>query len=394
MKHKIFTVLFVVFLSFMCISNIVSNIDAVNEKFSEDSLSFSTLKSAILFVRDTDTFNAPFKKQYIEANGLFHRINGKRFVHDAGNNHVTKLSNGHISLSSLEEYILESKKAAEYVTEFNKFAKQENIDFLYISAPNKLYKNNHLAISGVYPKYGDTSEFLSIIEKNDVNCINIAEEFETEGIDMYDFYFKTDHHWTPEGAFFAFQKTCEFMKNEYGYEIDSKFTNINEYTIDTYEDYFVGSAGTRTGSLYSGKDDFSLIYPNFQTQLSLTDADIFKEGNFYDVMFDLEKLNETFVYCTYLGYDTPLKTIKNFNSTSDKKIMLIRDSFGSTFAPYLSLICKELYIVDMRIEPMSDCNIMSYAKELGVDTVIVLYSNSTIMDVDLVLDFNKQQLSE
>ena len=375
----------------MCIANTISNIDEINKNFSGDGFSLSTIKSSFLFVRETDALIAPFRKQYIEANGLLHKISSKQFVQDVGSNHITKLNNGHLAMASLKESVIDSKKAADYVIEFNEFAKQENIDFLYISVPNKLYKNNPLAITGVYPQYGDATEFLSIIKENGVDCIDIAKEFETAEIDQYDMYFKTDHHWKPEGAFFAFQKTCEFLKNHYGYDIDSKITDINEYKIEKYKNYFVGTEGKRTGSLYSGKDDFSLIYPKFETHLSMTDVDASKEGSFYEVIFDLEMFNSEFVYCTYLGFDTPLKVIKNSNSFSDKKIMLVRDSFGGTLGPYLSLACSELYMVDLRTEQMTNCNIMDYAKELGVDTVVVLYSNNTLQDTDLVLNFNKEK---
>lgn len=398
MKHKIFAVLFVVFLSVMCISNIISNVNAIDEKFGFDGWSLSTVKSAILFVKDSDALNVPFRKQYIEVNGLLHRICDKEYVHDTGRNDVTKLKNGYLAFAALEEKSLDSVKAAKYVTEFNEFAKKENIDFLYISAPNKLYKDNPLVKKGVYPLYGDVTEFLSLIKENGIDCIDMSAEFKNAGIDQYDMYFKTDHHWTAEGAFFAFQKMCEFMKNEYGYEIGSKFTDINEYTVDTYENYFTGSEGLRTGAIYCEKDDFSLIYPKFSTKLSIESWNVspasqkhtYAEGDFYNTLFDFERFNKggSYTYGTYLGSDATLKIIKNLNANTDKKIMLVRDSFGSIFAPYLSLICNELYVVDMRYDD-SDRNITEYAKELDIDTVIVLYSNNTIMDTDLVLNFNK-----
>lgn len=377
--------------------NIFSNVEAVKTKFEKEEPSISTVKKAVLFIRDSDSQNVPFKDEYICTNGLFNRICNKRYIHDPSNG-VVKLDNGHLAFASLNESVLDTEKAVDYVLDFEKFTNENNIDFLYVSVPNKMYKNNKLAKDGVYPQYGDPAEFLAAIEDGGTDTIEMAEEFESDNIDQYDLYFKTDHHWSPQGAFYAFQKICNHLKTTYGYEIDDKITDIEEYNVEKYPKYFVGTEGKRTGVAYSGKDDFSLIYPKFSTDLKtetwhasyLPQEYFCAEGSFYDAIFNFNNFNKggSYTYSTYLGDEAKCRFITNFNADNDKKIMIICDSFGAAFSPFMSLICKELYIFDIR---HTDINIKEYVKELGIDTVVVLYSNNTIMDVDVVLNFDKKQ---
>ena len=55
----------------------------------------------------------------------------------------------------------------------------------------------------------------------------------------------------------------------------------------------------------------------------------------------------------------------------DKKVLLIRDSFGCAFAPFLSLGVSQLDIVDLRIN--KDIVISEYVLENDIDIVLILY---------------------
>lgn len=397
MKYKILSVCFVVFLTTMFLCNIISNYEAAKEEFAGERLSLSTLKSCILFVKDADASNAPFKKQYIETNGIYHILRDKKYVFDISSD-VVKLSNGYLAFADTEKSVLDQEKATEYVTEFNSFAKENETDFLYVCVPSKLSEDNQYAPKGVYPIYGDTSGFLSSIEKNGVNVVDIRKEFEKDNLDQYDFYFKTDHHWTPQGGFYAYQKICNFLQTSCGYKIDKTYTDITQYNVDIYPNYFTGSEGNRTGSIFGGKDDFSLIYPKFDTDLSIDSWDDVKSakkvsssGIFYDTVFNLNSFNigGGHTYSTYLSGDAALKIIKNNISENNKKILIVKDSYGNIPASYLSLICSQVHIIDLRF--YTDVNIQNYVKENKIDTVIALYANTALQNLDGMLDFNSEK---
>ncbi len=397
MKYKILSVCFIIFLTTMFFFNIVSNYESIKEEFAGEKFSLPTIKSAVLHVKNTDAKNAPFNKQYIEANGIYHILCDKKYVFDISSD-VVKLNNGYLAFADTQKSVLDHKKATEYITDFYSFAKENKTDFLYVCVPSKLGENNQYAPKGISPIYGDPSEFLCSIEKNGVNIVDIKKEFEKDNLEQYDFYFKTDHHWTPQGGFYAYQKICDFLQTSCGYEIDKMYTDITQYNVDTYKNYFTGSEGRRTGRIFAGKDDFSLIYPKFDTNFSIDSWDdvyngycITSNGVFYDTMFNLNsfKIGGGHTYSTYLFGDKALKVIKNHMSQNDKKILIVKDSYGNIPAAYLSLVCSELHIIDLRY--YTDVNIQNYVKENEIDTVIALYANTALQNLDIMFNFNAKK---
>lgn len=83
----------------------------------------------------------------------------------------------------------------------------------------------------------------------------------------------------------------------------------------------------------------------------------------------------------YIGGDYSLNIIKNNLSPNDKKVLLIRDSFGCAFTPFLSLICSELDTVDFRYYKQG--SIIDYIEESKPDIVIALFNPSGIQEMRL-----------
>ena len=58
---------------------------------------------------------------------------------------------------------------------------------------------------------------------------------------------------------------------------------------------------------------------------------------------------------------------------SNQKILIIRDSFGDTIIPLLSLGCKNITAVDLRYFTGS---LRALVKEFQPDAVLILYTNN------------------
>ncbi|RXD25174.1 hypothetical protein EJB02_22500, partial [Acinetobacter baumannii] len=66
-----------------------------------------------------------------------------------------------------------------------------------------------------------------------------------------------------------------------GLVLDEGYTDLNQYEQISYPQSFLGSLGKRTGYGYAGMDDFIVIKPMFETNLTYT-----WDGNTVTATFD------------------------------------------------------------------------------------------------------------
>ena len=110
-------------------------------------------------------------------------------------------------------------------------------------------------------------------------------------------------------------------------------------------------------------------------------AGIEKKGDFYNTIFerqyveDKNLVNDYFnndPYCLYTGVDRRTEIIKNYKSFNNKKILVIKDSFGRVSIPFLSLAYHEVESLDLR--KFTDETLKKYLEENNFDLVIVQYT--------------------
>ena len=333
----------------------------------------NTIKSTI-----EQMFNeVGYKEFIINFNGLFQKVADKKVVDDVEKeNTVVRLNNDYLTfLSGARDY----ETAAQNTDRLNSYLKGRKTDFLFVMAPGKISKFDPQLPVGVEDySNSDMDNYLKIIASKDIDYIDIRSEMYDSGLNQYDYFFKTDHHWTPEAAFFAYQKVSERLK-EYGLTVDEMHLNPENYNKKVYEDWFLGSQGKRTGIYYGGVDDISLITPKFETSFTVITGEKEKSGDFENTMFQNNhiEVKDYFgrnPYAVYTGGDFPLQIMKNHKCDNDKKILLIRNSFACTFAPFMALDCEELHILDLR--HYEDGTVKEYIEQINPDIVMILYNNA------------------
>ena len=88
-------------------------------------------------------------------------------------------------------------------------------------------------------------------------------------------------------------------------------------------------------------------------------------------------------YSAFLGGNQPLCVIKNEAIPDGGKILLIRDSYSDSLAPFLAQSFSEVHLLDLRYYRSPAAR---YAEENGIDAFCVLYSaQNFISDRNLVL---------
>ncbi len=155
-------------------------------------------------------------------------------------------------------------------------------------------------------------------------------------------YYRTDHHWTALGAY-------------YGYTGFAKAAGLEAVALDKYKNNeardYLGYISTVNPSETVNKNPDTVVFyiPPVKTDMKVFYYD--KEtGEKKSYKGDVINKKYTMLdqkYGVFLGGDSALSVIKTDVKT-DKKIMVIKDSYGNAFVPFLTPHYSEVYVVDPR----------------------------------------------
>ncbi len=174
-------------------------------------------------------------------------------------------------------------------------------------------------------------------------------------------YFRTDHHWTAKGAYYAYREFCK----------------IRQITPNQIADYKRVSFGSFTGSFYKEtgqkapleKDEFYVYYPinNANLTLKYTNKDgVTINGN---VIEDASGYGESLKYSAFIDGDNPFTIIENNTLNNGSSCVVIKESFGNSFIPYLADHYQTVYAIDYRYW---SGKLTTFIDENPVDDVIIL----------------------
>jgi len=292
------------------------------------------------------------------------------------------------SLVEPQEYVLPDEwihETVDAVYDLQKFSQQNSARFLYVAMTGKGYD---AALPKNVKDYSEQNydNFIEGMRSKDVCVLDLKNEFLVDGKLPEEIFFKTDHHWTPRVAFEATGIICQKLKSEYGFDYNTEYIDIKNYNIKMYNEWFLGSYGKKVGESYVGADDFDIITPKFETNLTEKQPikNQIKTGSFEETVMDMNNVNRKDYYnlnsyAAYSGGDFRLQIIKNDLNPNGKKILIVRDSFACAVTPFLSLQTAELHIVDIRDREWyvgDKINVYDYIEEIKPNYVIVLYQYS------------------
>ncbi len=352
------------------------------------------VRAGVAGVRDADDF--PLKSKYIDFYGGLQRIAMKNTVQDAdATKTVIRLKNDYLTFLIPETDFV---PFAENLADLNEFAKSLDIPLVFTSSPYKIDANNPQLPRGIRDYSNrNLDSFFAAANAAGVDCIDMREVMLRQSLNSYDYFFRTDHHWTPHGAFLAFAETAQKLRDSYGLDFNEQVLNISNYKSTVCKENFMGTLGKRVGYLYATPDDFELLTPDFSTSFSVTRPQGLPRagtvsGSFEDALLDTSLLNVGGVSTnSYGSYDIGGKTqIINRLCKNGKKILLVRDSFGCAFAPFLSLICSQVDSFDMRGQ--RDYSLKEYIVQTSPDYIVFCFNPSTFREV--TFDFDSAVMTE
>jgi hypothetical protein len=326
------------------------------------------------------------KGSYINLNGLMARIMGQRFM-----NEQIRLNNGHLTTYN-HGVVQNIGLAAMQITRLYDYQSERGKDFLFVLAPFQVPMHEDIMPTGFKCfSHQASNDLIYLLQSNNVPVLDLREEMVRDNISQSEAFFKTDHHWRPEIGFWAYVKIVENMVQSGLIDpINRRYTDIGEFNVDIYENWFLGSGGKRTGIYFTGVDDFSIIAPKFETYISVNIPSIqFNEsGDFSSVVLDYDANRLDFFsanpYDVYGHSDRGFEQYRNDFAPADLRILCIGDSFSNVPFPFLSLVAKECDILDMR---QFVGVFWEYINEFDPDIIIILVYADGLDEENTTYDF-------
>ena len=225
----------------------------------------------------------------------------------------------------------------------------DNSNIYYTIIPDKNYFINNGNLKLDYNKLQD-------MMKNNLSNINYINIFDKLTLDNY---YKTDTHWKEEDLF----NVANTIANQMNFDI----TNNNVVnTITTFKGSYAGRL-----SVTKDTDTIKTI-----SNPSINNSSVYNyETKKYTDIYDYTKINSLDKYDIYLSGAVPIIDIINNNTSSDKELIVFRDSYGSSLIPLLIEGYKKITVIDIRY---ISSKILNKYIDFNDQDVLFMYSILTI----------------
>lgn len=202
-------------------------------------------------------------------------------------------------------------------------------------------------------------KYFNSLYNPDVLEVNVLDELRSHN-DEY-IYFKTDHHWTQLGAYYAYLCYC-------------KVANLTPVDIDSLETQtfkpFLGAfyQQLKNDAMKNNPDYVQAYVPSSTNNLQYQKKGSTKWIKSH-VIQDVTGWNENSLYSTFIAGDEPLVKIKNPKLKDGSSVLVVKDSFGNALVPWLVDNYQYVYVIDFRYY---DGKIPQFVEENNVRNVLFL----------------------
>ncbi len=174
-------------------------------------------------------------------------------------------------------------------------------------------------------------------------------------------YFNTDHHWTQLGAYYAYLEFC-------------KVKGLEPHLLEEFEKVSYGEfygtfyfSTNRAESLRQNPDTIEAWIPMGTNDMNYTNRDGVSASA--HVINDGSSMLAGNRYNTFLLGDNPYTEIENPDINDGSSIVVVKESYGNAFVPFLVDHYQYVYVVDYRY--FTD-NLTDFIREHGVSDLLFL----------------------
>ena len=228
----------------------------------------------------------------------------------------------------------------------------------------------------VHDTYNDDVYFEDVSEKfaeSGISFVDLRQSFKDEYKNGGQLYYKTDHHWTTLGAYTAYAELCK--------QLGTAPASKDKFEVETYNDFY-GTTYSTSGFWLTPPDEIEVWNNPENTdkniRVKITEGANTEE---YSSMYFYDHLEEDDKYPVFIDGNHAVTEITNTNAAGGT-IVMIKDSFAHSLAPFLAENYSKIVLVDMRYYKNSVSEIVA---QENPEQVVVMYGIDNIAtDTDIV----------
>ena len=348
---------------------------------------FPMLKAHIQSLENTLGETVPLSSELGYLNASFQYALGKRMV-TQGDQMLLSLPDGQIyNMTTRQSLAAEAEEVVGFYEQLD-----GSVPFLFAYINPQFYTGSIEMPAGYdVIDTGDelADQVLGIVREAGIPALDSRDFFADSGYTDNDLYLKTDMHWTTLAALLATRIYAEQIEQMTGVELDTSKIDLDQFETVVYPDLFLGEYGQQLGECNTGLDDITFYLPTYETDFVRDSIEEdgtpeHAEGEFGEAVVKWDALDnepDGTNIRGYVGYGLVegLEEITNrTDDCADLTLLIFRDSYTAPIGSFLSLMVKNVVMVDMR--KMDGISAMELVEQYDPDMVIFSYSRQMFED--------------
>ncbi len=200
-----------------------------------------------------------------------------------------------------------------------------------------------------YAPVADYTAILQVLTDASVDTTDVLSALAAHSSE--NIYYRTDHHWTSLGAYYAY---CAWRSIE---------PNADEWTQEILCDDFYGTTWNKVPLPSVPAEEITAWYQHPTRHVSYNNGQYETES-----IYERKYLSGNDQYAVFLNSNQAQTVIEG--SGKSGKLLLIKDSYGNTFSQFPVEGYAEVHVIDLRF---FNGDVVEYAKENSITDTLVLY---------------------
>ncbi len=265
--------------------------------------------------------------------------------------------------------LMDSDQMNRMITAINDFGNaHSNLKHSFMLVPNAVSIESKKLPRYVHTE--DQNEQMDYIYNNlakIITGVDVRDSMEAHKDEQI--YYKTDHHWTSLGAFYAFQYMSDYLG----------LANVDEKDYDIYpvSTSFQGTLSHKTGN-FTLKDQVDIYVPKKNPDYLLTNDSSLQKGR---SIYSMDGLKSSNPYNVFLNGNAGILHLE-MNNSSKRHLLLLKDSYANAYIQFLLPYYRTITIVDPRYY-FDDLERILESDSI-TDVMYVYNTNTFLQDTSLV----------
>ena len=259
------------------------------------------------------------------------------------------------------------KNAAEGI---NRVAKKIEIPFTVFLTG----RTADVAASAFLYPTDESDAMLAALRENvdeSVNYLDLVPTYRNRYENGECVYYRTDHHWTTLGAYYAY---CEIMK---AFDMEKDIIPEGNFEKETVSKDFYGTFASKSGFHFVKPDSMELwLLGNEDDFLVTADGRTLEDG-----FYNRAHLDGNDKYSVFLDGTHDVVTVTKKDGRDRPKLAIFKDSFANSVAPFLAQHF-DLVLYNLSSPRTDYTDVSIHSRVCNADAALLLYTLGNVIETD------------